>query len=307
MGQASQGAQATMCAEPGGSPHTFDGSSEAIEFRHERVRKHGRLVIPHDIRGTRSRPKERVRTGAYKVIGPFSVNPSPLFLANWLPRILGAAAVGNTFSLAETLPAFGLLINRVNETFEYTDCYVNRALFRGRASRDPEREAPQPVELVIEVVGKTEVTGTADPGLTLGVAAADAPYIFEDADSGLTLQSAARDFMAFELLIDNFLDPRFTNSLTATSITPQDRLIHLKTTHPYTSDESALYAQSLAGAAGSLVFTNGSYSCTFTFGVVQVPPVSPFVAGKREIVLDLDNSIHRSGGTDELVVTNVSS
>jgi len=305
MGQASQGAQSKMCAEPGASPHTFNVSSEPIDYLRENVRKHGRMVAPRGMRGTRSRPKERVRTGAYFVVGTFTVNPSPLFLDLWLPRILGGSEVADSFPLAEALPAFGLLFDRVNQRFEYTDCYVSRAMFRGRAVT-PGEEEPQPIELIIEVKGKTEATGTSYPSLALGVTAADAPYIFEDAASGLTLQGSARDMMRFDLLIDNYLHARHANALAAGSITPRDRSIRMKTTNPYTTDESALYGQALAGAAGSLALTNGSYSCTFTFGVVQVPDLSPIVRGKEEIVLELDNFAHQSGATKELVVTNVS-
>ena len=107
-----------------------------------------------------------------------------------------------------------------------------------------------------------------------------------------------------ELVIDNSLNARFTNSLSATSITPQDRVITLKTTNPFTSDEVDLYGQSNAGAAGSLVFTNGGMSTTFTFATLQVPDVSPIVGGKQEIPLVLEMTARMSGSTRELVVTH---
>jgi len=303
MADASQGAQSLLCIEPLASPHTFDTSSEPYEFLYESLRRQGRIIGGHGVRGTRSASMERTRAGAYSVVGRIAMHPSPATLDLLLPRILGGTESADTFPLAETLPAFGVLIDRVNEQFEYTDCKVNRAMFRGRAASLTGND-PEPIELVLEIVGKTEVTGTTYPALTLGTAANYAPYVFEDASSGLTLNAATRDMLAFELMIDNHLHARFSNSLTATSITPRDRTVALQVLTPYTSDESNLYAQTNLGATGSLVFTNAGMSTTFTFGTLQVPPRSPIVKGKTEIGLELLMTARMSGATKELVITH---
>lgn len=303
MADASQGAQAKMCAEPGSAAHTFDTDSEPIDFLREDVRKHGRNIYPDGIRGTRSMPSERVRDGAYLVKGTFTVNPSPEFLDLWLPRILGASEVAtDTFGLAETLPEFGLLMDRVYETFEYTDCRVSRMLLRGRSVAYGSSE-PQPVEMIIEVYGKTEVTGTSYPELTLGASATDFPYIFEDTCSEIKLGGTAYECIGAEILVDNHIHPRFVNCLTATSLTPADRTVSLSLVTPATSDESALYPY---GSAGSAVvkFVNGSYSCTWTMPKLSVADTSPVVRGKQEIILTLDGRAGSNAGADELVVVN---
>ena len=294
MAEASQGAQARLCMEPGAAPHTFDTSSEPYEFVAESVQKRGTILDTSGIRGTRSHHVARTRAGTYEVGGAIMLHPSPSDLDLLLPRILGAAESSDTFNLAETLPAFGILIDRVAETFEYTDCKVSRATFKGSAGGL--------IDLVLEILGVAEITGTAFPSLSLDTTAAAAPYVFSD--GVLTLQSAARQMMDFELVIDNGLSPRFTNSQTATSLTPQDRTITLKTTNPFTADEVDLYEQALAGAAGTLVLTNGGMSTAFTFAALQVPAVSPVVGGKQEIPLTLEMTARMTGATRELVVTH---
>ena len=294
MAEASQGAQAKLCIEPGAAPHTFDASSEPYEIVSEGLQRRGSILDTEGIRGTRSHQSERTRPGTYEIGGSITLHPSPADLDLLLPRILGAAESVDVFALDETLPAFGVLIDRVAETFQYTDCKVSKATFRGSAGGL--------VELAIDVVGTTEVTGTTYPSLTLSTAANAAPYLLSD--GVLNLQSSARKMMDFELVIDNSLNARFTNSQTATSITPQDRVITLKTTNPFTSDEVDLYGQSNAGAAGSLVFTNGGMSTTFTFATLQVPDLSPVVGGKQEIPLVLEMTARMLGSTRELVVTH---
>ena len=300
MANASQGVFTKFCTEPGAAPHTFDSGSEPFEFLAENLAKHGPLFNPDGIRGTRSACFNRTRKGPYTVRGQIRMNPSPYDLAIWLPRILGAAASGTTFALAETLPSFGCLFDRVAETFEYTDCQVDKAVFRGHASTSG--ASPPFIEMTLDIVGKTEVTDTSYPAVTLDCSSlAHQPYIFSE--GVVTLSGSARNIMNFVLLIDNHLDVRFTNSITATSITPTNRTIALRTTNPYTSDETDLYDQAVAGAAGSLVFTNSTVSTTFTFAKLQVPARSPTVMGKQEIPLYLD-MISREAGTKELIVTN---
>jgi hypothetical protein len=292
---ASTGAQSRLYIEPGAAAHTFDSSSETYEFIRESLAKRGTIVDTNGIRGTRSHHEMKTRFGTYEVGGEIVMNPDPAMLDLWLPRILGANESTDTFALAETLQPFGVLIDRVGGTFEYTDCYVNKATFRGQQG--------QMVELTLEIWGATEATGTSAPSVSIAIASNTAPYIFSDL--ALTLQSASRTCLDFELVIDNMLERRFANSVTATSITPQDRMVTLRTTTPFTSTEmSALYGQSLLGAAGTLVLTNGAMSTTFTFGKLQVPSISPSVGGKTEVSLRLEMVARMTSTTRELVVTH---
>lgn len=291
----STAAQAAWYVEPGGSAHTFDSSSERYELVRESVSKQGVILDTNGIRGTRSHHSIRTRAGSYEAGGTVVTHPDPVGLDLWLPRILGGTESADSFPLAEALPAFGMLFDRVGGTFEYKDCYVNRATFRGQQG--------QLVELEMDIWAAQEATGTSAPSVSLGTAANNAPYVFSD--GVLTIFSGARTMMDFECVIDNHLERRFANSLVATSITPQDRTVTLRCTTPFTSTElSALYGTATAGVTGTLVLTNGGMSTTFTFGVLQLPDRSPNLTSKTEIKLGLEMTARMTGSTREIVITH---
>jgi len=290
MTNASMGQQAKLAADAAGT--AVAAFSEPYEFVSESMRKSGTVLDTAGIRGSRSHVSERTRFGMSAVGGSLLMHATPAMLDKWLPRILGAAESSDTFALAETLPEFALLIDRVARRFVYDQCKVDRAVFRGSAGGL--------VTLAIDVVGKTEaVSATAFPALAMPT---DPPYVMQD--GVLTLQAGPREFTEFEIIVDNALARRFSNSETATDIRPSDRAVSLRCAIPYTSDSVDLHNQALAGAAASLVLTNGTYSTTFSFATLQFPDRSPVVAGKREIVLELTGIARTFGSTSELVVTH---
>lgn len=301
-----QGVFTQLLLEPGAAPHTFDSSSERYEFLWENVSKHGRIIGGNGIRGTRSKASERTRKGAYYVFGTIAMNISPGEFVTLLPKILGADASGTTFALAEQTPYFGMLIDRGADVFEYTDCKVNRAILRGRAPQMNEEGEPELLELQLQIMGKTETTATSWPGSppSLSTNGNVSPFVLSD--GVLTMQSATWPFEEFVLVIDNHLEARFVNSLTAYTICPRDRTVMLRARVPWGEDNvySTLYGQALAGATGSLAFTNGTVSTTFTFGTLQVPDNSPVVQGKRGISLELDMIARSVTTTKEVSVTN---
>lgn len=312
-----QGALSRLYVEPGSSPYTFDTSSETYEFLSEDLRKKGTVINTNGIRGTRSQHSGRSRLGPYTIDGSILFNPDPAMLDNWLPRILGANEVTDVFAVAEGLPSFAVLIDRVTQTFEYRDCYVNRAVFQGRSNQFGGE--PSPLVMNLDVVGKSRVTGTAVPQVYIPVSTttpgqkSNSPYIFED--GVLTMQAATRQIIDFTLLIDNNLLVRFTNSLTATMICPQSRTVAFRCTMPYSGSTpvSNMLDQSTFAAA-TLVFTNGTVSTTFSLAQLQVETVDPVVRGKQEIVLEItgiarmtsnpESSSDPANFVREIIVTN---
>ncbi len=274
----------------------FDASSEPYEFVAETLRKRQTMLDTAGIRGTRSRHAARTRLGTYEVAGNITLHPDPASLDLLLPRILGAAEAADVFALAETLPHFGVMIDRVAKVFTYSGCKVNRAWFRSRAGGL--------LELELEIFGKTETVGNVGtfPALTLGTSAAYAPYVHSDAV--LTLVGSTRVMTGVEIEIDNHLARRFSNSVSATDVSPQDRTITLRATTPYTSSEADLYGQSPAGVTAGVVYTNGNMSTAFTFGVAQFPDTSPVVNARGEITLPLAGVARMTGSTKELAVTH---
>lgn len=301
MADASQGVLAQLAMEPGASAHTFDTSSEPYEFLRESLRGTKTILNNEGIRGTRSEHSARTRYGLENIGGTIVLQPSPADLDLLLPRILGAAESTDSFTLADTIPAFGVMIDRVAKVFTYSDCYINKATFRASTG--------QVVELELDILAKSFSIGNAGtfPSLTLQTDPHDQPYVMSDAV--FTLAGSTRETSSFELVVDNLLDARFVNSNNATSITPQGRKVTLKTVHPYTADETDLLGQALTGAAGTIVLTPtgggmSGVSTTFTFGRLQVPDEHPVVPGKSEITLELPMMATMTGSTRELVVTH---
>ncbi len=287
---ASMGSQSRLSmAAPGTVIASY---AESYEFVGESLAKKLTILETAGIRGTRSHPAERTRDGTYAVQGTIRFHGSKGLLDLLLPRILGGGS-SPTYTLAEGLPAFDVLLDRIASRFVYGTCKVNRALFRARASGL--------LELAIELRGETETISAAPfPAITPPT---DAPYIWQDC--AVTLNSVPRVVTEFELLIDNHLHARFSNSQAATDLYPTDRTIGLKCTVPFTSDDADLYGANSGGAAaGTLAFTNGSHNLTLTLAQVQFPDHSPVVAGKGEIFLHLDGRAKKLGSTSELVVSN---
>lgn len=296
-----QGAMGTVYVEPGSAPHTFDASSERYEFLYESVQARKRIVGGQGIRGTREESQESTRFGSYPVAGRLAMHVNPLMLDLWLPRILGAAENANVFDLAESLPSFGLLFNRVTQTFEYTDCVVSKAMFRAQAG--PSDGDAELLELVLEIVGKTEATGTSVPAVSIATTATSTQNLLM-AEGVFTFNSAARETKQVTILIDNHIQPRWVNSLTPTALCPRGRTIAVQTRHPYDSGTSNLYGQARAGATGTIVFTNSTVSTTFTFGTLQCMDESPIIRGKTEIDLIMNMVARKTGSTASLSVTN---
>ena len=292
MADAKQGAQGKLCMEPGSSSHTFDTSSEPYQFLNENIQMIQSFADGNGILGTRSHRKESVRIVRQECGGAISMQPNPQELNLLLPRILGAAESSDSFLLAETLPAFGVLVDRNQQQFQYTDCKINRATFSGRSG--------ELLDLTLDIWAKSEVVGTTYPSLTFGTTDVT-PYTMSE--GLLTIIGSARGFHDFEVVIDNHLERRYVNSLTATSLTPTDRTVTLRCTVPFDADD--LVHKTTPGAqGGTLVFQTGNISTTFTFANLTNSYRSPVITGKTEI-----NSVHeytafKSGSTEPLVVTH---
>ena len=292
MADASMGFSSRLSMAAAGTAIAAYGESH--EFVSEGLRRTSTILDTSGIRGTRSHATGRTRDGTYRVEGAIRMHATPTMLNLLLPRILGTSAGSNVFALAEALPQFDVLVDRVAERFVYGGCKVNRALFRGHAGGL--------LELVLDLAGKTETTSaTAFPAIAPPT---DPPYVFQD--GALTLLSTTRKMLAFELVVDNALAVRFTNSVAASDVSPADRIVTFRCRTPFTADEIDLYGPGAAGgAAAALTFTNGAASVAFSLAAVQFADVSPVVPGKEEIVLTLEGVARRTAGASELTVTNI--
>ena len=309
----SQGSSAKLLVEPGSSAHTFDASSEIYDFLYESIQKKGRIVGGRSIFGSRSNYISPTRQGHAEVGGDLATYTNAADLNLWLPRVLGAAKATFVFDIADTLPAFGMLIDRVGGIFQYTDCTVNRCMWRGKAG--PGDSEPEMIEQVLNIWALGETLGTSWPGSapTMSVAANRASYIMSD--SVLTVASTPYPFKAFVLLVDNHLQRRWVNSVNATALCPGDRTVMLRVLMPFTAATAAVFtgiyqnAARLTGASATLVFTptgaGAGVSTSFALEKLQWGQTSPVVRGKTEIDLQVDFLVRKAAvATSEIIATS---
>ena len=256
-----------------------------------------------NLRGTRSQAKEVARAGIRRVGGPLNLQPTAVEMAKLLPWILGAAASGTTYALADTLPAKYVFVVRDDGTdgkfFAYNGCKVDRAVFH--ATRGG------PLMLDLDVVGIDETVSNAGSKATLSLDITSKPYMFFDL--ALVVNSVTINCESIEIAIDNKIDKdRFYNSQTLTMVNPTDRVITVKTRVPY-GDAEALYNAGPNGVTATATFsasTSGPsavVSLLFTFAALMFPRRSPLNQGKGEFLLPIEGEAKTSGSTKELVVT----
>lgn len=316
----SEGFDAVLLAEDGDASgvgaQTWDADSKIWPFDSETMQKTQVINNSQGLKGTRHHHWNLTSEGNYTVGGTVTMRPGRLCLDWFLPHILGTAAAGTTFAVADTLLPFSLLIDKGYGLgdgglfgHEYIDCVVSRATFSASAG--------QPLVMALDIVGKTADRVKAWPQEaavrtlpTFNPDVSDRPI--EMNEGVLTLWSASRQFESFELVIDNFVTPKFRNSKTAVSLDPSDRVVTLRADLDHTTAmQTAVTEKGATGAAGSLVFTSADgMATTFTFAkLIAMPDQDPTVGGKGDVLRPVT---FQAFGTDdmasndehEIVVTN---
>lgn len=294
MAGQSQGAQAQMCIDES----SIDTNSQPLHFYQETLTAEHDLIDDGDqsMRGTRTHPEERVSEGLNPVEGSTWHYATPDELDALLPWALGAAENFDVFNVAETIPARNIAIDKVAKVFTFNNCYVKRMIITGQTG------GLITFKFDIEALTVSEGNAGSFPALTHSTQRA---YAFHE--GVMTLFGSARKYNQFALVVDNHTEREFNNSKTATDIGSRDREIWLYTSTPYTSDETALYttpAGSVAGAAATLVFTNGNLSTSIALGNLKAFAKVPTVAGKRQIRLPFRGKAFGDGATPDIKITH---
>ena len=306
-----QGAFSKLIVEPGASPHTFDANSERYEFLGETLTTFQRLEISQGITGDLGQLASRVYEGATLVMGSLYLNPSPQYMANWLPRMIGPLDVA-TYKPTACLEQFGIMLQRDLEyEFELTDCRVARWVLEGKRLGSIRQAEPNFLILRLDILGLTEVWDAVDdwpsPEPSLGTTDPYTPYLFEHSDSGITLAGSTRAVEWFRLTVDHGLAPRWRNSLTPKSVCSNGRAVHLDARVDWNDANDDLYSQTIAGAAGSLALTIENMSTTFSFGNLKQQKESPTVRNKfSDILLPFNGRAFQTviGTPDDITAVN---
>ena len=264
-----------------------DAAFEALSFSVNSTKPH---INANGLRGTRSHIAERTIEGVEEVAGSITMAPNPEELALLLPWV-GFAATGTTFNLTEALTSRYITADKVTKVPTYSGCYVNRATMRAVKNA--------PWEWTFDIVGQQESVGAAAsfPSLSL----TETPPLALH-HSVLTLLGSARSFSEITVTIDNALEPQANNATYNELIETTDRIVTVDVTLPYTTANLDLMRPDVAGDDGTLVFTYGNYSCTFTFGILQFPRGAVEVPGKSGLMLRLSGQARMTGSTRELVI-----
>lgn len=246
--------------------------------------------------GYRDYIAEGVAEGVKRVRGVLEIEPRPDDLAFLLPYILGAAASGNNFALAETLPDFILDVDKGPKICRYAGCKINSAAFKSSAGR--------PLSVALDIVGQTEdSTITPFPAISATLSTMQ-PYVHHQ--GVVTINSVVYNADDLEMIIDNaLLADRFFMSQTLIGIPEGDRYVGIGFTSPFTADENVLFNLAVAGLGGSLVYTNGGCSFTSTFGKLQKPQKGPGLPAKVQEVTNRHMfQSRRTGATPSLACVN---
>lgn len=256
-------------------------------------------------RGILDHIAETVAASIIPCNGPIELVPTPAILSTILLKaILGGTPTGSgptTYPLGSTLPQNYYTIDRGGTVETYAAGTINRATFSGS-------EGTQ-LRMGLDVVATTETVGSSGTFPGSLTPPREAPFMFTTAT--FTLNSVARQVREVTITIENHLNQRFVNSQTiaANSLVPLDRVISIDLLLPYTLGAENDDLRSLAvnsAATGSVAFTNGTKTLTFTFGTIQVdgPPTYP-IQGKNEIFMRVPLKARQigSGPTPALSVT----
>lgn len=247
------------------------------------------------IRGTRQHASLRVRRTRRDVGGSLQFAPSASELDVLLPWVLGAAEDADSFLLAETVPARYIKTYRDGTKHLYNGLKVNRAVFSCTEGG--------PLNLSVDVIGVDEATD-ADTTETDTIDDDAGPYVLSDC--ALTVGGTTYAFRSIAIEVNNALEVKFNNSVTASVIHATDLMVQVSLSLPY-GDASALYGSALTGVAVVATFTNGNRSIAFTVSGVAAPKQPLPIGNRGARDLTWVGVARRTGSTAPISVTNDSS
>lgn len=279
----------------GASPATFSGGGgNRFEVVGSSIAKQGEVLDAQGVLGARHYREDRSRAGIILVGGDLEIEPSPRMLDFFMPHILGATESADDYSVADSLTGFDMQhdpFGTGTAAFLYSELYVNRMTLRF---------APGILRMTLNSIGKTFTSGQTFTSASLGsTATVDAPFVFYDSASGITLRSGsgAIEIIEGELTIDNFCGAYFRNSQTALAVRATDRRVSLRSHIPLTSSTFSTYFGDKAAADATIVLNNGTVTGTFTLFNLKNPDQSPQMQGKSEVPLILQ-SVARADASD---------
>jgi hypothetical protein len=265
--------------------------TEGFEFIRDSMRCYEEIVNLSGISGSRSEQQNRQQVIRRHVNGELTMIPNEIELARIIPRAFGAAAAGSTYNLAETLSEYYVSSDRTDFVHVWNNCKTGRIMFNAREGGG--------LEVTQFIVGKTETKNVAGTFPVLTIDETTQSFILPQA--AVTIGGNPYQVDGIQFTVDNALNVRFANSITATEINPTNRIVTLQTRVPW-GDAAALYADGAAKVAIVVTFTNGAHSLQATFAAAKFPKSTPTVDDKGEQWLPIDAICKADGVTKEVVI-----
>lgn len=250
------------------------------------------VIYSNGIRGTRQRAAARTRDGTRATGGQLQFAPTSIELDTLAAWIMGGTKSVNNIPFAEAGLAKYLRISRDGVYHKYDGVKVNRATFAASEG--------SPLTLGLDLIGIDEATSSAPTGPpaiddTLG------PYVMTDCV--LSVGGSNYAFRQMQVTVDQFLEVKWNNAQTPSSITATDLMVTVSLSLPYGS-ASALYGTAVTGVAVVATFTISGRSLTLTMPAVCAPKQPIPVGGKRVRDLAWVGEARRTSGSAALVLDN---
>ena len=261
----------------------------AVEFVSSDISEKIDIVPDDGLRGTRTRSLERVAQGLKHYSGSIVLQASPVEVALVLPYVLNNSG---GLTLTDAMQDVTVVIDTKTKLYTYVGRFTKMTITG---------ESGKKINLRLDFVGKS---GTFGSGGTLSTNAdvTNRPYMFSDT-SGVTINSVLYDVDRFELSIDNVIVPTYMTGQTPTDLEPTDRICMLTVQTKYNTTEQALLTLAQAGPviasplAGSMGFTNGSNSMSFTWAAMVAKSETVKVPGRQHLRLPLTYELLGFGST----------
>lgn len=206
------------------------------------------------------------------------MQPSPEEIDVLLPW-LGFAEDADVFTPITDFSAAALkktvIVDRVAKVHSYTNCHVDKFIFRGARGTEP-------VSLEIQCIAEGFSEGNAGTFSGTAVSGASAPYAFNRGT--LTLAASTYGFNSFVFAGDFHLNPEHNHNQYPTAIEIGDITYHFGHSSPYTATEAGLLSTKISdpatGIAGDLEFVRGDKSTTIAFYNLKSGAILPSIPGK---------------------------
>ena len=248
--------------------------NEAYEFISESMTENIEYVGGNGISGSRDTRHERIALGRRDVSGSITFEPTPEELDLLAPRILGGTKDVTLFTIAiaNTLPAMDIQFDKVGDVIQYNGCKVNRATIRANVG--------EVVQLVLELIGKTQtLPSAASAAITHG-----APYVFHE--GVFKFDTVTREVNSVEVSIENNLLADINRFSATRTHVPEGRVrVTCSPVMPFSSDEVAVLAKEVVGAAAQLKFTKAGKSFTIDLANLKFSGPGPQVGSKDGEIL----------------------